>query len=203
MQSNTKHQYRQMHTSFFVILVPVHANTAIGCQIRRPLLRCQHPLLPLCPRGILASQAIHICSHRIIHVCSSRINNILLLVVRQFLSALWQPRPAFSSEIFKCRFCKMKLDDDVNKSILAAAVCRFHMKCVMPLRRATTRCPHSSLFGRQNCCQWLWFSLMTGREGWEKILPYAIFNCAPMSKNTMSSISLNWKNCGQGKCYFI
>ena len=81
-----------------------------------------------------------------------------------------QPRPAFSSEIFKCRFCKMKLDDDVNKSILAAAVCRFHMKCVMPLRRATTRCPHSSLFGRQNCCQWQWFRLITGREGWEKIL---------------------------------
>ena len=30
-----------------------------------------------------------------------------------------------------------------------------------------------------------------------------IFCCSPMSKNTMSSISLNWKNDGQRKYYFI
>ena len=82
--------------------------------------------------------------------------HILLFVVRQFLSVLRQPNFSrlceIESEISECRIGRMTLQwlhdrDVVNKSILAPAIRRFHMKCGVPWRRATASCPHRCQFG--------------------------------------------------------
>ena len=88
------------------------------------------------------------------------------------------------------------LDHDVvDHSVSAPALRRFHKKCDAPWRTATASCPHRRLSGRQNHCQWPLFKLMKGRKDERKsYFCYEIFSCTQMSKRTMSSISLNWKN---------
>ena len=105
---------------------------------------------------------------------------------------VWQQNFPCSSEILKRTFRGMTLHDEVDKTILAPAVCRFHMKCGVPWRMATASCPHCRLFGStvvriafngQGSDWW-----HTEKDERKSYLCYEIFSCAQMSKNTISSI---------------
>ena len=170
------------------------------CQIRLPRLHrpCRphrpHPSLPSVS-GASSPQAMHFNDFS-----GSTIDHILLFVVRQLLGVLSLPNFPRRHKNLERLFGWMMLHDVVNFS-LQYADSRWSLACLeewlLPAALiAICLSPESlsmakvQIDGRQ-------------RKNGRKFTLIMKFSCAQMSKNTMSSIALYWKNDFQGKDHFI